>query len=279
MAESELFQIGEVAKLYHVSVGTLRHYEQVGLLKPEVVDPATGYRYYSVRQFEQLTSIRYLRALGLPLEEIAGYIQNRDVDSIVEKLRHQKELIARKQQELAIIERKITNRLDQLEDARRSELEVVHRAVLPACRVVVAEETVRFDSYLWLERSIRKLEAHQKMPLSYLGKVGVGISPEHLLQGRFTCYDRVFLRMDPEDEYEGTVETLPEGEHLTVRFRGSHGEAPAHYAKLLECIRAEGLEVNGFSRETALIDNCISDDPNAFVTEIAVPVTQKATLL
>ena len=50
MAETELFQIGEVAKLYHLSVGTLRHYEQEGLLKPEYTDPATGYRYYSVRQ-------------------------------------------------------------------------------------------------------------------------------------------------------------------------------------------------------------------------------------
>ena len=46
MAERELFQIGEVAKMYHLSVGTLRHYEQVGLLKPEYTDPATGYRYY-----------------------------------------------------------------------------------------------------------------------------------------------------------------------------------------------------------------------------------------
>ena len=42
MAERELFQIGEVAKMYHLSVGTLRHYEQVGLLKPEYTDPAPG---------------------------------------------------------------------------------------------------------------------------------------------------------------------------------------------------------------------------------------------
>ena len=82
MAERELFQIGEVAKMYHLSVGTLRHYEQVGLLKPEYTDPATGYRYYSVRQFEQLTNIRYLRALGLPLDEIAATLHDRDVDNI-----------------------------------------------------------------------------------------------------------------------------------------------------------------------------------------------------
>lgn len=54
MSDQELFRIGEVAKMYHMSVGTLRHYEQMGLLQPEYTDPATGYRYCSVRQFEQL---------------------------------------------------------------------------------------------------------------------------------------------------------------------------------------------------------------------------------
>ncbi|MEI3190543.1 MAG: MerR family transcriptional regulator [Lachnospiraceae bacterium] len=42
--------------------GTLRHYEKAGLLCPEHTDQETGYRYYSVRQFEVLNTIRYLRA-------------------------------------------------------------------------------------------------------------------------------------------------------------------------------------------------------------------------
>ncbi len=54
MSDQELFRIGEAAKMYHMSVGTLRYYEQMRLLQPEYTDPATGYRYYSVRQFEQL---------------------------------------------------------------------------------------------------------------------------------------------------------------------------------------------------------------------------------
>lgn len=180
MAERELFQIGEVAKMYHLSVGTLRHYEQVGLLKPEYTDPATGYRYYSVRQFEQLTNIRYLRALGLPLDEIAATLHDRDVDNIAEALRRQKELIARKKQELEIMERKIDHRLAQLEDARRSELDCIRLVEQPALRLVLLRDSVKFNSYLWLERSIRKIEQDQKLPLSYIGKVGVGISGENL---------------------------------------------------------------------------------------------------
>ena len=62
MDKPELFQIGTVAKLFHLSVSSLRHYEDIGLLKPEYVSPESGYRYYSARQFEVLSSIRYLRA-------------------------------------------------------------------------------------------------------------------------------------------------------------------------------------------------------------------------
>ena len=70
MQDKKLLQIGEVAKIFHVSMGTLRHYEQAGLLDPEYVDEKTGYRYYGVRQLEVLNTIRYLRVLDLPLSEI-----------------------------------------------------------------------------------------------------------------------------------------------------------------------------------------------------------------
>ena len=175
MAE-ELFQIGEVAKLYHVSVGTLRHYEQTGLLKPEYTDPATGYRYYSVRQFAQLTNIRYLRALGLPLQEIAAYLQNRDADTIADALRRQKALVQQKKRELEIIERKIDHRLARLEEARTAELNCIRLEQQPALRIVGLRANVEFDGYLWLEHSIRKLEQGQKLPISYIGKVGVGMT-------------------------------------------------------------------------------------------------------
>lgn len=59
-------------------MGTLRHYEQTGLLAPEYVDEKTDYRYYSARQFEILNTIRYLRVLDIPLPQIRDFLQNRD---------------------------------------------------------------------------------------------------------------------------------------------------------------------------------------------------------
>ena len=59
----------------------------------------------------------------MPLAEIADFLQNKDVDKIEEKLRHQKEVVMEKQRELRRIERKIDNRLRQLYDAQHSEFD------------------------------------------------------------------------------------------------------------------------------------------------------------
>ena len=142
----------------------------------------------------------------------------------------------------------------------------------PACRVVGIRETLRYNSYLWLEHSIREIEREQKTPLSYIGKVGVGISEKHLRAGEYEHYDLAFLLLDEEDAYEGTVEALPAGKCAMVRFRGSHAEAPAHYASLMIYLKENRLKLAGPSREVTLIDNCISDDPETYVTEIRVPV-------
>jgi len=274
MADAELFQIGEVAKMYHLSVGTLRHYEQAGLLKPEYTDPDTGYRYYSVRQFERLTNIRYLRALGLPLDEIAEYLQNRSVEGIEAKLEAQKALIRQKKRELDLMERKIDNRLTQLRDAQTAELETIRLVETPACRMVGIRETLRYNSYLWLEHSIREIERDQKAPLSYMGKVGVGVSRESLEAGVFAPYELVFLILDPEDRYEGEVREQPAETCAVIRFCGSHAEAPRYYEKLREYIRENHLTIAGFSREITLIDNGLTGDPAQFVTEIRIPVSK-----
>lgn len=272
MEEKRLFQIGDVAKMFQISVGSLHHYEKKGLLAPEYTDPETGYRYYSVKQFEILNTIRYLRVLDMPLEQIAEFLQNRDIPVIEEKLLRQKEMITQKQRQLRAVERKIDHRLMQIEDARNSELNRICIQKSPTKRVVFIKASLRPRSYLDLEYSIRQLEAGQTEPMIFLGKVGVGISKENLLLGRLEQYDLVFLLLDEEDAYEGKVEELEEGKCLSIRFCGSHKEAPLYYEKLLREIEKEKLEITGFSREITLIDYGITGDTDKFVTEIQIPV-------
>jgi DNA-binding transcriptional MerR regulator len=72
-----MFKIGEFAQIAQVSARQLRHYDQLGLLQPVSTDPATGYRFYSIRQLGRLNCILALKELGLTLDQIGPLLENR----------------------------------------------------------------------------------------------------------------------------------------------------------------------------------------------------------
>ena len=76
MSNNTKLKIGEFSKMMQVTVKTLRHYEQRGLLMPEEVDKWTGYRYYSISQMQRLNTIRGLQRQGFTLEEIKELLED-----------------------------------------------------------------------------------------------------------------------------------------------------------------------------------------------------------
>jgi DNA-binding transcriptional MerR regulator len=100
-----MFSIGEFARLGAVSVRTLRHYDEIGLLRPATVDPETGYRGYSADQLGQLNRIAALKELGLTLtqarqlldgitvEELRGMLMLRRAQLEHELQQHQSQLL------------------------------------------------------------------------------------------------------------------------------------------------------------------------------------------
>ena len=268
-----LLRIGEVARLFNLSVGTLRHYEQMGLLEPAYVDAASGYRYYGARQLSTLNTISHLRVLDLPLAQIREFVTTRDVDLMQRQLAQQQELIERKRRELERVSRKIDNRLALLRGALDAELDTIYEVNAPELRCAVLRERVNPTDAYALEWQIRQLQKGQHETFVFLGNLGVGIAPERIATGDFDGYDEVFLLLDDTDDYLGDVEVRPAARCLTVSFRGTHGQAAPHYGRLLDYMHERNLSPAGPSREIALIDDIISDDPATYVTQITVPVT------
>src|SRR5215211_6104432 len=65
-AVAALLTIGEFSRATHLSIKALRHYDDVGLLRPSEVDRDTGYRLYSTAQVPTAQLIRRFRALEMP---------------------------------------------------------------------------------------------------------------------------------------------------------------------------------------------------------------------
>ncbi|HLO35248.1 MAG TPA: helix-turn-helix domain-containing protein [Candidatus Deferrimicrobium sp.] len=68
--DDDLLSIGRFARLAGLSVGALRHYDELDLLRPADIDRFTGYRRYRRAQLETARTIARLRDLELPLDEI-----------------------------------------------------------------------------------------------------------------------------------------------------------------------------------------------------------------
>src|ERR1700733_3888407 len=77
-----MFSIGEFARLGGVSARTLRHYDEIGLLRPATVDPDTGYRGYSAAQLGQLNRIMALKELGLSLTQVRQLLVGITLDEL-----------------------------------------------------------------------------------------------------------------------------------------------------------------------------------------------------
>jgi DNA-binding transcriptional MerR regulator len=77
-----MFNIGSFARMGNVSVRSLRHYHEIGLLLPAVIDAATGYRRYCATQLSALNRIVALRGLGFSLDQIGAFLSPVTIDEL-----------------------------------------------------------------------------------------------------------------------------------------------------------------------------------------------------
>src|SRR5436305_15018751 len=89
----------------YLSVKTLRHYHDVGVLEPAEIDPSSGYRFYLPSQVGVAQMIRRLRDLGMPLDDVRTILEAPDGDSrdaaLVAHLQRRDERLERQQQTAA----------------------------------------------------------------------------------------------------------------------------------------------------------------------------------
>lgn len=116
-----LLPIGRFARATALTVKALRHYAEIGLLSSAYVDESTGYRYYAVTQLRDASAISRLRALGVPLSEVAQIVAA-DEDGVRAGLATHRERLATQAAETQAI-------LDELDRLIGGEEELVPESV------------------------------------------------------------------------------------------------------------------------------------------------------
>lgn len=176
---AKAYTIGELAKLAGVTVRTLRHYDQVGLLTPSARTEA-GYRMYGRADLLRLQQILFFRELDMPLAEIRAVLQDPDFD-MVAALRQHRRLLEQRMERLTRLLATLDKTLGSLtEENMELTDEELYEGFTPEQRERYAREArERYDPTLVAEseRRIRAMTREQWAALKQEGhEVTVGIA-------------------------------------------------------------------------------------------------------
>ena len=109
--------VGEVAALANITVRTLHHYDEIGLVRPSGRTSA-GYRLYDEPDLERLQTVLFYRELGFSLEDIRAVVDDPDFDRSA-ALREQHELLAGEARRLSRMLRAVGEAIEAHEGGRK----------------------------------------------------------------------------------------------------------------------------------------------------------------
>ena len=265
-----LYKIGMFAAMNHVTVKTLRFYEEQGLLMPALIHSENGYRYYTLSQMAVIHQITALKMAGFTLEEIVRINCGADEEAVL--LKKKSELLAK----ISDLTRQIA-----IVDGYLSKKKTCLSA--PVLIKTIPETTVAFmrtrlESYDGLFDRMPEMGA-------LMEKAGcVCALPEYC----FTNYlepgykDGDILVEICESVVEAKKEagelrfkTLPEIQAACVFHKGSYRTFSESYETLLRYIEENGYEIAGEIRESYIDGVWNKDDESEWLSEIQVPVRRK----
>ena len=272
--KEKLLSITELAKLRQVTSETLRYYDRIGLITPDYVDPQTRYRYYSIRQYEKLGTIKELRQLGMSIHDITDYFSGRNLRKSHQLLLHQLELLEeeiRKQQLLSEILRRKLHFLSEITPPPPVD-KVFCRAFPQRYMITFGEPAGGSREHAF---AFTRLERYLDEVAPILASDRIGVYADwHLLEPSddyIPAVPMIFVERDAiESEHKRTI---PPGDYLCMNYR--RGELERYhpsFARLHTYMAEHGWVLNGMIFQFYKIDVTLTSDPDETLMEIQVPV-------
>ena len=273
MSNKTKLKIGEFSKMMQVTVKTLRHYEQRGLLLPDEVDKWTGYRFYSISQMQRLNTIRDLQRQGFTLEEIKELLDDGSHMPGVELLTQKIEETERQLQLLVERRRQLLRWLDS--HKQKNTMEKFNIQSLPEIIVATHRATIMDYSALGMlcvntiGPEMQRLGCKCPLP-------GYCFTIEHNPEYATSKIDIEYCEQVEEMGKESDIikfKHLPAvPKALCMKHVGPYERFYESYTEAFKYMEEQGYKMAGHPR-TCYIDGAWNqDDPEKWVSIIQIPV-------
>lgn len=262
--------IGEFSRLTHLSVKTLRHYHDVGLLVPAAIDGDSRYRRYDAAQVGAAQLIRRLRALDMPIEhvrEVVGALDPQQRDAVIAA-------------HLAVMEAELERTKDVVSSLRslleQPQLEVgaERRTLADVSALSISADIAHAHAERWCGAAFDELARVAKdAGLEPSGPGGGVFSPELFTEaaGPVAVYlPAGSTPISPSGRVRST--TIAGGEVLVALHTGPFADLDRTYAALGSAANDLGIAAHGAIREIYLVGPDQTSDPLRYRTEVCWPI-------
>ncbi|MBQ6595416.1 MAG: MerR family transcriptional regulator [Clostridia bacterium] len=271
-----MLKIGEFSKLSRVSVRMLRHYDEIGLLKPAEIDRFTDYRYYREDQLPTAGRIAALKDMGFPLADIVRILEIYDDRDQLDRF------FSARRRELEALSRDTARRLTLLDAARKRlrkeedmRYDVIIRTIPERYAATVRMVIPRYEDegMVWsvLMQETAGMDLAEADPclcaVTFLDgeykEENVEIMAWKTVKGSY-----------PDTEHVRFL-TLPEVEVASCTYQGSYTQITEVYAAVIAWMEANGYAPAGPMFNIYHVSPHETLDPDEFVTEVCYPVRKK----
>ncbi|WP_105613995.1 MerR family transcriptional regulator [Vallitalea okinawensis] len=269
----EFYTIGEFAKLKQITTETLRHYDRIDLFKPAKTDKETGYRYYHLMQVEQIDTILELRQLGMSIEEIKAYFNNRNLERSFSILQQKREELRNRIMEMQHLEAVIGKKLNHLDSLKQiKNFEQIELKELKERYILLSDNRISTDSefdYTILQLEIQLLET---APLVASNRIGIMTDADVALN-QYREKSRLFIVIDNQEDYDPSKITVIQGGlYACIMWKKDISLVTKYVKYILNDIKAKGYIITGPLVQICQIDISVTDEEEEEVFELQVPI-------
>lgn len=252
-SNKNLFSIGEIAKSIDITRKIILNYEAKGLVKPDVKEGVTGNRYYSIDTFTQIRTIRIFQKLGLSLDEIRDYLNDKtDLQPLITRLESLRDELNLNIERL--YER--TNRTQNIFNEITVEAQTVFCRTYNSSSVSEKSEHLRAAAL----EAMRSYGTDTTKRL-YFTEFGFD-KPNEILY----C---VAIPPKSSGEY---VKKIPSFRAISTFHHGAYKEFPEVHKKLISYAKENDISIAERVRHVYLEGPPQHKDPSKFITQVIIPI-------
>ncbi len=234
--KNNYLSIGEMAKMNHTTISTLRLYDEMDLLKPAYVNEATNYRYYDIKQNARLDLIQYMKELQMNLKEIKELLDKEDVNLIEAILIKKKQQLVEEIDKLEMTKDAITRTISSLERFRKSPrsgtmtLEYIDRRRIYSMNTDLNFYEYDIDVYESILNQLKNDLVKHHYPQIYYCNAGTFLKKEDFIHQNFVSHE-IFVFVDDHFPKKEDIKIIENGMYACIYLDDFHKEVD--YAKKL----------------------------------------------